>query len=93
MTDDDARALLERSIEDAAHQVLDAKLPTTWAGHQLVALIRHWGYLGHDWEMPDAFEEFDPVLIDLECFSDGRMTSDEHIVSAARGVLARVRPS
>jgi hypothetical protein len=43
--------------------------------------------------MPDAYQEFDLVMMDLECFPDGRMTKDEHIVEAARGVLAASRPS
>ena len=93
MTDEDAQAVLRRGIEHAAERVLDGKLPTAWAGERFVALIRHWGYLGHDWDMPDAFGEFDLVMTDLECFPDGRMTKDEHIVEAARGVLTTVRPS
>ncbi|MGO9972051.1 MAG: hypothetical protein ACLP01_04425 [Solirubrobacteraceae bacterium] len=43
--------------------------------------------------MPDAFEEFDHVTMDLECFPDGRMTKDEHIVEAARRVLSALRPA
>ena len=31
--------------------------------------------------------------MDLECFPDGRMTKDEHIVAAARDVLATVVPA
>jgi hypothetical protein len=31
-------------------------------------------------------------MIGLECFPDGRMSSDEHIATATRGVLATVRP-
>jgi hypothetical protein len=90
--DSEARVLLERSIERAARQVLEGKLPAAWAGEQLVSLIRHWGYLGYDWDMPDAFSQFDLVMTDLECFPDGRMTEDEHIVAAARDVLTTVRP-
>jgi hypothetical protein len=43
--------------------------------------------------MPDAYQEFDLVMTDLECFPDGRMTKDEHIIEAARSVLAASRPS
>jgi hypothetical protein len=43
--------------------------------------------------MPEAFSQFDLVMIHLECFPDGRMAKDEHIVAAARVVLATVRPS
>jgi hypothetical protein len=43
--------------------------------------------------MPEAFSQFDLVMIHLECFPDGRMAKDEHIVAAARDVLATVRPS
>jgi hypothetical protein len=93
MTDGDAQAMLGRSIEHAAERVIEGKLPAAWAGEQLVALIRHWGYLGHDWQMPDAYQEFDLVMTDLECFPDGRMTKDEHIIEAARSVLAASRPS
>ena len=32
------------------------------------------GYLGYDWEMPEVFSQFDLVMMDLECFPDGRMT-------------------
>jgi hypothetical protein len=45
--------VLQRSIGHAAQRVLDGKLPRVWAGHQLVALIRHWGYVGHDWKLPE----------------------------------------
>jgi hypothetical protein len=41
-----------------------------------------------DLPMPDAFAEFDHIMTDLECFPDGRMTNDEHIVVGAREVLA-----
>lgn len=92
MAEQDAQKVLERSIEHAAKRVLEGKLPAAWAGEQLVALIRHWGYLGYDWEMPDAFSQFDLVMMDLECYPDGRMTKDQHIVTAAREVLATVRP-
>jgi hypothetical protein len=92
MTGEDARIVLERGIGQAAKEVLEGKLPAAWAGEQLVALIRHWGYLGHDWAMPEAFSQFDLVMMDLECFPDGRMTTDEDIVAAAREVLAAVRP-
>ena len=74
MVEKDAQKVLERSIEHAASRVLEGKLPAVWAGEQLVALIRHWGYLGYDWEMPETFSQFDLVMTDLECFPDGRMT-------------------
>jgi hypothetical protein len=93
MAGDNPQAVLARSIGQAAERVLEGKLPPAWAGEQLVALIRHRGYLGHDWELPDAFQEFDHVMMDLECFPDGRMTTEEDIVAAARGVLAWVAPS
>jgi len=92
MTEQDPQKVLEQSIERAANVVLEGKLPTAWAGEQLVALIRHWGYLGYDWEMPEAFSQFDLVMTDLECFPDGRMSQDENVIAAAREVLATVRP-
>ena len=88
----DPRTLLEQAIERAANALLEGRLPAAWAGEQLVALIRHWGYLGYDWEMPDAFSQFDLVMTDLGCFPDGLTTKDEHIIAAAREVLATVRP-
>jgi hypothetical protein len=88
----DPKELLTAHIRLAANRVVEGKLPPQWAGEQLVALIRHWGYAGHDWEMPDAFEEFDLVMTDLECFPDGRMTQPEHIVDSARKVLAELGP-
>jgi hypothetical protein len=88
----DHRALLVRNIEAAAARVDEGRLPVAWAGEQLAALVRLWGYSGHDWPMPEAFEEFDLVMMDLECFPDGRMTSDEHIRRAAAAVLEAARP-
>jgi hypothetical protein len=82
------RLRLARQIEEIAQAVVDGKVVPTWGGHQLVALIRHWGYRGHDWQTPDGFDELELVMTDLECFPDGRMTQDEHIVAAARSVLA-----
>ncbi len=84
----DPRALLLSDIRNSAGRVIEAKMPAAWSGHQLVALIRHWGYRGMDLPMPDAFAEFDHIMTDLECFPDGRMTNDEHIVAGAREVLA-----
>jgi hypothetical protein len=66
--------------------VLDAKVPPAWSGNQLVALIRLWGYQGFDFPMPEAFERFDHVMTDLECFPEGRMTTDEQILNAASDV-------
>jgi hypothetical protein len=86
------RDILAAHIRTAAARVVDGELPAEWAGEQLAALVRHWGYAGHDWPMPDAFQEFDLVMMDLECFPDGRMTQAEHIVTAARAVLAEVSP-
>jgi hypothetical protein len=83
--------LLLRAIEDAAARVLEEEMPAPWAGHQLVALVRYWGYRGHDLAMPDAFARFDLTMSDLECFPKGRMTSDEQIVEAAREVLIAAR--
>ncbi len=82
------RELLLSDIRNSAGRVIEAEMPATWSGHQLVALIRHWGYRGMDLPMPDAFAEFDHIMTDLECFPDGRMTNDEHIVAGAREVLA-----
>jgi hypothetical protein len=84
----DPRALLLSDIRNSAGRVIEAETPAAWSGHQLVALIRHWGYRGMDLPMPDAFAEFDHIMTDLECFPDGRMTNDEHIVAGAREVLA-----
>jgi hypothetical protein len=89
--DGDPQELLRTAIENAATRVLDEKMPVPWSGHQLVALVRFWGYAGHDLEMPDAFVQFDLTMADLECFPDGRMTTDEQIVEAAREVLIAAR--
>jgi hypothetical protein len=40
--------------------------------------------------MPEAFEQFDLVMADLECFPDGRLTADEHVREAAREVQRAV---
>jgi hypothetical protein len=82
----DLQRLLLSNIGDASRRVLDGKMPVAWAGSQLAALIRFWGYKGFDFPMPTAFERFDHVMTDLECFPDGRMTTDEQILSAARDV-------
>ena len=87
----DAETLLLMAIERAAARVLDAEMPVPWSGHQLVALVRYWGYGGYDFAMPDAFAAFDLTMADLECFPNGRMTSDEQIVEAAREVLVAAR--
>jgi hypothetical protein len=87
---EDERAVLARAIERGARRVVEGELPPAWAGHQLVALVRYWGYGGRDWPMPEAFGQFDLVMTDLECFPDGRMTNDEHIVEAAQAVLDAV---
>ena len=79
------------AIENAAARVLEQRMPVPWSGHQLVALVRFWGYEGHDLAMPDAFAQFDLTMADLECFPNGRMTSDEQIVAAAREVLIAAR--
>jgi hypothetical protein len=89
--DQDRQELLLNAIANAAAQVLDAKMPVPWSGHQLVALVRFWGYAGHDLAMPEAFARFDLTMADLECFPNGRMTSDEQIVEAAREVLIAAR--
>ncbi|MEA2218947.1 MAG: hypothetical protein QOJ35_1573 [Solirubrobacteraceae bacterium] len=86
MTSDIIRTRLARQIEQVAADVVAGKLPATWGGNQLVALIRHWGYRGHDWDAPDAFAQFDLVMMDLECFPDGSRTSDADIVEAAGAV-------
>jgi hypothetical protein len=88
--DRDAEPLL-RAIENAAARVLDGQMPVPWSGHQLVALVRYWGYAGCDFAMPEAFARFDLTMADLECFPNGRMTSDEQIVEAAREVLIAAR--
>jgi hypothetical protein len=89
--DSDAQQLLLRAIEKAAARVLEEQMPVPWAGHQLVALVRYWGYGGYHLAMPDAFVRFDLTMADLECFPNGRMTSDEQIVEAAREVLIAAR--
>ena len=89
--DRDPQELLLSAIENAAAKVLDGKMPVPWSGHQLVALVRFWGYAGHDLPMPEAFAQFDLTMADLECFPNGRMTSDEQIVAAAREVLIAAR--
>jgi hypothetical protein len=89
--DRDAEVLLLAAIERAAERVLEAEMPAPWSGHQLVALVRHWGYGGYDFATPDAFARFDLTMADLECFPNGRMTSDEQIVEAAREVLIAAR--
>jgi hypothetical protein len=52
--DSDGQQLLLRAIENAAARVLDGEMPAPWAGHQLVALVRFWGYRGYQLAMPDA---------------------------------------
>jgi hypothetical protein len=89
--DSDDQQLLLSAIENAAARVLDEQMPAPWAGHQLVALVRYWGYGGHQLAMPDAFARFDLTMADLECFPNGRMTSDEQIIEAAREVLIAAR--
>ncbi len=89
--DRDAEALLLAAIERAAERVLEEAMPAPWSGHQLLALVRYWGYGGYDLAMPDAFARFDLTMADLECFPNGRMTSDEQIVDAAREVLIAAR--
>jgi hypothetical protein len=89
--DRDTEALLLAAIERAAARVLEAQMPAPWSGHQLVALVRYWGYGGCDFVMPDAFARFDLTMADLECFPNGRMTSDEQITEAAREVLIAAR--
>jgi hypothetical protein len=79
------------AIENAAARVLDGEMPVPWAGHQLVALVRYWGYAGYELAMPEAFARFDLTMADLECFPNGRMTSDEQIFEAAREVLITAR--
>jgi hypothetical protein len=86
------RALLARNIEAAAARVAEGRLRVAWAGEQLAALVRLWGYSGHDRPMPESFEEFDHVMTDLECFPDGRMANDEHIRQAAAAVFSSQRP-
>jgi hypothetical protein len=86
MPEDLIRTKLARYIEEVAADTGSGKVPATCCGHQLVALIRHWGYRGHDWETPDAFDEFDLVMMDLELFPDGRRTSSDDILAAARAV-------
>jgi hypothetical protein len=87
----DPEELLLAAIESAAARVLDGQMPAPWAGHQLVALIRLWGYGGYDFAMPEAFARFDLTMADLECFPNGRMTTDEQIVEAAREALIAAR--
>lgn len=77
---------LARYIEQVAADTADGKVPPKWGGHQLAALIRHWGYRGHDWPTPEEFDQFDLVLMDLECYPDGSRTSDADIVEAAQAV-------
>ena len=89
--DRDAEAQLLVALERAAERVLEARMPAPWSGHQLVALVRYWGYGGYDFAMPDAFAAFDLTMADLECFPNGRMTSDEQIIEAAREVLIAAR--
>jgi hypothetical protein len=83
-----SRDLLLMSIRRTARNVVECEIPVAWRANQLVALVRFFGYEGYDYPMPDAFEEFDHVMTDLECFPDGRMTTDEDMVDAARRVLA-----
>lgn len=80
------RTRLARYIEQVATDIAERKISPEWGGHQLVALVRHWGYRGHDWHMPDPFEQFDLVMADLECFPDGSRTTPDDIVQAARAV-------
>lgn len=82
------RDLLARNIKAAAERVLDGALPTAWAGEQLAALVRFWGYAGLDLPSPEAFDQFDLVMSDLECFPDKLFTTDEQIREAATDVLA-----
>jgi hypothetical protein len=89
--DRDQRELLLGAIESTAAQVLGGEMPVPWSGHQLVALVRFWGDAGDDLAMPEAFARFDLTMADLECFPNGRMTSDEQIVAAAREVLIAAR--
>jgi hypothetical protein len=88
--DTDPQILLLANIRDATRRVIDGKMPIEWTGSQLAALIRFWGYQGFDFPMPVAFEQFDHVMTDLECFPDGRMTTDEQILDAARDVRQAV---
>jgi len=66
----DPRALLLSDIRNSAGHVIEAEMPAAWSGHQLVALIRHWGYRGMDLPMPDAFAEFDHIMTDLVLSTD-----------------------
>jgi hypothetical protein len=91
LRDRDPQELLLGAIEDAAARVLDGEMPAPWSGHQLVALVRFWGEAGDDLATPEAFARFDLTMADLECFPNGRMTSDEQIVAAAREVLIAAR--
>lgn len=92
MTDEKMiRTRLASYVEQLAADVADGKMRPDWGGHQLVALVRYWGYRGHDWDMPDAFEQFDLVMTDLECFPDGSRTTDADIVEAARAVATAAR--
>jgi hypothetical protein len=85
----DPEELLLGAIENAAERVLENAMPVPWSGHQLVALVRLWG--GYELAMPEAFARFDLTMADLECFPNGRMTSDEQISATARDVLITAR--
>ncbi|HEX4483678.1 MAG TPA: hypothetical protein VH081_07810 [Solirubrobacteraceae bacterium] len=87
----DRDELLLEAIESAAARTLDGEMPVPWAGHQLVALVRLWRSGGYGLAMPEAFTRFDLTMADLECFPNGRMTSDEQIAEAAREVLIAAR--
>lgn len=92
MEDGELRRKLSRAIADAAVAVEGGEIPTEAAAHQLVALIRFWGYLGLDWKMPEQFEALDLVMTDLACGPPAPAVSEEDIRKAARGVRRALEP-
>lgn len=64
----------------------EGALPAEAAGHQLIALVRRWGYRGFDFEMPEAFEAFDLLMMDLECGPPSAPVAADEIKRAATAV-------
>lgn len=92
MEPDELRSRLSRAIANAAEAVEGDEVPTEAAAHQLIALVRFWGYLGLDWEMPEQFQAFDLVMTDLVCGPPSPPVNHRDIREAAREVRKALAP-
>jgi hypothetical protein len=86
MESDELRSRLSHAIAGAAEAVEGNEVPTEAAAHQLIALVRSWGYRGLDWKMPEQFQAFDLLMTDLVCGPPSPPVSNRDIREGAREV-------